>query len=154
MIPFHRDTNPLFFAYNVAQSAIEGRTVSNPHVGGTYQSFSILLPSGTGSLQLWANNGQEYINYSQSVDLTQTHPNYPGPGGQSWESLSANNVINPAFSGLWINITSAPVVQISASGFFVGDCTFKYVRLQGTGLTGSTSSAVGYFWTSDCVLIK
>ncbi len=136
----HSDRS-LIFSYDSAQSTVEGRTVSTSEALHMVDSFSILLPSGTGSVQLWANN---------SNPTTQNRVF----GGNQYGTLIGNSmnlvVNNSSFSANWVNITNVPgIVILSSSGFFV-EGQFRFIRLQGASLTGF-AGAIGYMWHSDCM---
>lgn len=131
------------FYRDATQTTIEGRDVSQMHQLHMANSFSILLVGGTtAGLTLWANNSNPTLDDRRFPETAYLQV------GSDMSTTGLGIVYNLPFSSNWVNITTAPNVTVSASGFFGSDSAFRYIRLQGAALT---ASVVGYMWDTDSV---
>ena len=130
----------LNFFYDYGSSTAENRFVSNIMIVAHSYNSTIIIPSTTANLELWANNSRVFDRIVQ-----QYNTNFDvqfADAMDKWDNL------NSSFSGNWVNITNTPFVEKS-SNMFIINAPIRYVRLQGGALTGSASASIGYLWTSN-----
>jgi len=128
------------FSYAIGTSTAENRFVSNLQNVSHAENAAIIIPSGTAGFELWANNSKPFLK-AMPPYMTNYNIDYDN-------ARALSEIFDASFSAHWVNITNAPYVYHTDKTFMI-DAPFRFLRLQGSSVSGSSSAAIGYLWSSN-----
>ena len=91
---------------------------------------SLLLPSGTAGITIWANNTAPYshaMNDPFAIMLNQWYFHY----------YNNSSLVNPGFVQNWVNISNDPDISWGASAAYINS-TYRFLQLGFSGGVGNT----------------